>query len=415
LDNALNEVGFNTVLDLNRPVSSFSGGEQMRLMWASALLQKPDILIFDEPSNHLDAQGRERFTNWLANAREQIILVSHDRALLDHVDAIYELTPIALHRHAGNFSEYMASQQQRWQKQSTDLNLARREEKQTKTRAQEALEKQQQRVSRGKAASKNRGDPKWLRDYFKNAAERTQGNQKKLRMNREQASASTLEHAYQAKEWFDPIGFALPTSFVSPSKLVLSTQALQWGVENPLCKPLTTSLKGAFRLHITGANGAGKSILLKTLMKHLNPLAGHANVHVPFAYLDQHAYASSPSLTAIETLLVKQPDLTDNEGRERLACLRLRNEKGNVRFGDLSGGEQLKVILASALLSKETPQLLLLDEPTNHLDLDSIVALENALTTFEGAMIIVSHDTQFVSRFDLTHRLFLPEAELVLL
>lgn len=414
LDNALTAVGFSSALDLHRPVSSFSGGEQMRLMWASALLQKPDILIFDEPSNHLDAQGRERFTQWLANAREQIILVSHDRALLDHVDAIYELTPNALHRHPGNFSAYMESQQQRWQKQSSDLSLARREEKQTKAKAQEALEKQQQRTAKGKATALKRNWTKLEKNAAIDAAGVTQGHQKKLRQNREQSSASNAASAAQAKEWFDPIGFELPGSYVPPSKSVLTAENLAWGFAQPLCSPLSLSLKGAFRLHIEGANGTGKSVLLKTLMGMLEPIHGEHTVHVPYAYLDQHAYTSNPTLTAIETLLAKQPKLTEKEGRGRLAWLRLRNEKANVRFGDLSGGEQLKVILAIALLGKETPQLLLLDEPTNHLDLDSIVALENALTTFEGAMIIVSHDAHFVSRFELTHRLFLPEAELEL-
>jgi ATPase subunit of ABC transporter with duplicated ATPase domains len=123
------------------------------------------------------------------------------------------------------------------------------------------------------------------------------------------------------------------------------------------------------------------------------------------AYLDQHFFGFQAQQSALENLLALQPELNEKEGRDRLAWLRLRNTKADVPFGALSGGEQLKVVLASKLLGKVTPQLLLLDEPTNHLDLDSTIALENALAQFQGAIILVSHDDYFVQQQRITHRL----------
>lgn len=413
LAQSLRTVGLDDTLDLQRPVTSFSGGEQFRLMWAVALLAKPDLFIFDEPSNHLDRDGREHFFQWLANETRPRIIISHDRALLDQADAILELTASGMHAHPGSYQDYLNERNQRWQQQAQSLEHARKEKKQQAKQAQEALEKQQQRSARGKARAENIGLDKLLRDGMKQSAENSQGQQKLLRHQRRKSADQSLNEAEQQREWAEPITLDLPDSYLSAKKQVLTLDELISGVTTANHSALTATFMGAFRLRIDGPNGAGKSVLLKTLLSQLTPLAGRCQRHVATMHLDQHFQHFDPTLSAIDNLLHRQSTLTEREGREQLAKVRLRNTKADVRFGDLSGGEQLKTVLATELLGPVTPQLILLDEPTNHMDLDSILALEQALSQYQGALIVVSHDERFVKTLQLTHVLTLPETSLI--
>ncbi|EAR11450.1 peptide ABC transporter, ATP-binding protein [Reinekea sp. MED297] len=410
---ACRTVGLPESLDVRRSVTSFSGGEQFRLMWAAALMARPDLFIFDEPSNHLDRDGREQFFNWLKNEKRPRIVISHDRELLDQVDAILELTPNGMHAHPGTVQEYLKERDQRWQQQQDKLDTARKDKKRQARQLQEALEKQQQRSARGKANAEKTGLDKLLRDGMKEASENSQGQQKLLRQQRRTQADQTLELAEQEREWQEPLALDLPDSALHPQKTVLSLNGLVTGVNQPNHQAISFRLNGAFRLRIEGPNGVGKSVLIKTLLEQYPAIAGHYHRWVPTVYLDQHFHHFDPQKSAIENLLQRQPELTEQEGRERLARIRLRNKKAEVAFGQLSGGEQLKTVLATELLGPVTPQLLLLDEPTNHMDLDSVLALEQALSAYQGALVVISHDEPFVATLRLTHRLRLPEANLI--
>lgn len=410
---SLRTVGLDEHLNLQRSVTGFSGGEQFRLMWAVALMAKPDLFIFDEPSNHLDREGRRHFFRWLADENRPRIVISHDRELLDQADAILEMTATGMHTHPGNYQDYLNERGQRWQQQASRLDHARKEKNRRAKQAQEALEKQQQRAARGKANAEKTGLDKLLRDGMKESAENSQGQQKLLRQQRRHSADESLNHAEQDHEWSEPIVLALPDSYLPAKKQVLSLNNLVSGIIEPNHDAVSATMTGAFRLRIDGPNGVGKSVLLKTLLSHLRPISGHCERHVPTRHLDQHFHHFDPTLSAIDNLLLRQPEMTEREGREQLAKVRLRNTKADVPFGDLSGGEQLKTVLATELLGPVTPQLLLLDEPTNHMDLDSILALEQALSRYQGALIVVSHDERFVKTLQLTHVLTLPEASLI--
>lgn len=405
LDTVLKTVGFTAPLNIDRSIGTFSGGEQVRILWASALLKNSDWIIFDEPTNHLDAVGRKTFLDWLSATQHQCLLITHDRALLDQVEAIFELTPTQVIKHVGDYEQFLGAKQTRWKTQQTQLSLARREQKRIANKAQEALEKQQQRAAQGKATAANRNWSKLEKDAAKEAAQNALKNQKRLRENRKQTSASVVERAEVNREWFDPIEFELNESYLPDTKKVLSLSEAQAGYDEALHLPLNLNLHGSFRLHIKGPNGSGKSALLKAIAGRETLYSGDSQVSVSHRYLDQHFNRFKASLRAVDIVLSQQPQLTNQQARDRLALLRLRNIKADVPFGQLSGGEQLKVVLVSQLLSLTPPQLLLLDEPTNHLDLDSLHALENALSVYKGAIIVVSHDDYFVKSLSITHEI----------
>jgi len=408
-------VDFEVPTHSNRTIGSYSGGEQFRIMWISALLHNADVYIFDEPTNHLDLDGRNKLNNWIHLTECQVIVITHDRDLLDKVEVIYELTNSGLHRHVGNFSHYYQSMHQRWDNQKEQLNKARREKKRVGKKTQEAFEKQQQRVAKGKLKAITKNWSALEKGGAIESASASQSRQATIKASRTSQAEAAVQNAQGKLEWFEPIGFELPNSKLSDRKVACRLEEIVSGFDKPLHASVTINIMGSQRLHIIGQNGVGKSVLLKTIMQQLPAISGESNICVPFASLAQHFYEFDRNLTAVENFLVSHPKLDEKSCRDRLAWLRLRNSKADIKFGALSGGEQLKVALAIKLLGAITPQLLILDEPTNHLDLDSIIALESALEVYQGGIILVSHDASFVSRLSLTHQLNLETGDYNLL
>jgi ATPase subunit of ABC transporter with duplicated ATPase domains len=413
LNTALLVTGLALDLDVQRPISSFSGGEQFRIGWAAAILTQADLYVLDEPTNHLDSMGKTQLLNWIKTSSRTFFIVSHDRQLLREVDAIYELTPSQLHYHPGGYDSYFEAKQQRWKSQIETLAEARKMEKRAAVKAQESLEKQQQRVSNSRARAEKENWCTLVKNGAKEAGENNLRKQNTMRNLRASSTESERLSAEQEREWFDPIGFELPQSVISTNKRVLTFTDFTVGYNAPLTHPTTANLRGPFRLHITGPNGSGKSAFVKTLLGDIPSTSGECKTQVLTAYLDQHFLQFDFNESALGNVLLHQPELTEKEARDRLAWLRLRNTKAEIPFGKLSGGEQLKVALVSKLLGKNTPQLLILDEPTNHLDLDSLMALEKALDEFKGAMIIISHDEAFTSKQRISHTLNLPKGDIV--
>ncbi|EOG8142961.1 ATP-binding cassette domain-containing protein, partial [Serratia marcescens] len=208
---------------------------------------------------------------------------------------------------------------------------------------------------------------------------------------------------YQRVEEEQPVLLALPGSEVSANKQVLVLEQLQLPFVS--APPLDLRIDGPMRVALTGPNGCGKSTLLKTVLGQLAPLAGHCHCPLSTAYLDQTLSQLDPSLSVMEHLGLQDSPLVEGALRTRLAQLQLGADRIALPLGSLSGGERLKAALACALWRRQPAQLLLLDEPTNHLDLASSLAIETALADFPGAMLVVSHDEDFLQALRPTHRL----------
>ncbi|MFQ3229541.1 ATP-binding cassette domain-containing protein [Reinekea sp.] len=403
-------------LDLSKSISNYSGGEQFRVLWLAAILNSPDVYIFDEPTNHLDQKGRADFLDWVRNQAKPVIAVSHDRSLLNKVDGIYELTAKNLHHHAGNFDVFFRAQEDRWNSQQKILNDARKSQRHTAKKVQDAYEKQQQRSAHGMAKAAKENWSAIERGGIKETASAALGSQTRRDKHRKADTQINLSDAEQAKEWFEPIKFELPNSVVSPAKKILTLENFQVMLNNNgINKTYTANILGAQRIQLVGENGSGKSLLIKSIIGQWQAVQGHSHIHVPYCHLDQNFYHLDKNATAVELFQQAHPSFNQRDAHERLAWLRLRNDKANIPFGSLSGGEQLKTALAINLLGAITPNLLFLDEPSNHLDLDSLNALEQALRQYKGAIIIVSHDQYFMKTLALTHQWDVKTGELRIL
>lgn len=403
LQNAFAAAGL-PAFDPLRSASSLSGGERMRAALCGALLGEADFLLLDEPTNHLDSAGRAWLYQQLDQWRGGLLIASHDRQLLARMERIVELTPGALRSYGGNYDDYRRQRDTEQQAARADLEHAREERRRTRARQQKEHDMSQRRSAQTLRVVDTLNIASFERVAYKSAAKESLGTLRKQHQDRRDSLDAAVREAYQRVEEEQPVLLALPGSEVNANKQVLVLERLQLPFVS--VPPLDLRIDGPMRVALTGPNGCGKSTLLKTVLGQLAALSGHCHCPLSTAYLDQTLSQLDPGLSVMEHLGLQDSPLAEGALRTRLAQLQLGADRIALPLGSLSGGERLKAALACALWRRQPAQLLLLDEPTNHLDLASSLAIETALADFPGAMLVVSHDEDFLQALRPTHRLY---------
>ncbi len=403
LQNAFAAAGL-PAFDPLRSASSLSGGERMRAALCGALIGEGDFLLLDEPTNHLDSVGRAWLYQQLDQWRGGLLIASHDRQLLARMARIVELTPGALRSYGGNYDDYRRQRDTEQQAARADLEHAREERRRTRARQQKEHDMSQRRSAQTLRVVDTLNIASFERVAYKSAAKESLGTLRKQHQDQRDSLDAAVREAYQRVEEEQPVLLALPGSEVSANKQVLVLEQLQLPFVS--APPLDLRIDGPMRVALTGPNGCGKSTLLKTVLGQLTALSGHCHCPLPTAYLDQTLSQLDPNLSVMEHLGLQDSPLAEGALRTRLAQLQLGADRIALPLGSLSGGERLKAALACALWRQQPAQLLLLDEPTNHLDLASSLAIETALADFPGAMLVVSHDEDFLQALRPTHRLY---------
>ncbi|MFT3691180.1 ABC-F family ATP-binding cassette domain-containing protein [Paenirhodobacter sp.] len=375
------------------PLATLSGGQRSRAALAALILTEPDFLLLDEPTNNLDQDGRRAVSDLLRDWTGGAIVVSHDRALLEEMDAIVELTSLGAARYGGNYSAYRQRKAAELEAAARDLAHAEQTGKETARRAQQAAERKARKDSAGRRARAKGDQPKIVMGAAKGRAEASGGA--RLRDARRAAAEAALSAARERVEILQPLRMDLPPTGLAPGKVVLRLDAVSGGYDpaRPVIRDLSLTVTGPERIVIAGPNGSGKTTLLRLITGQIAPQSGRVERMVPCALLDQHVGLLDPAQTLRDNFRRLNPG---TEGHATLARFGFRAADALRRAGDLSGGERLRAGLACALGAMPPPMLLILDEPTNHLDLDGIAALESALAGYDGAVLVVSHDTAFL-------------------
>ncbi|MDR2263616.1 MAG: ATP-binding cassette domain-containing protein [Enterobacter asburiae] len=389
--------------DPDKPAAELSGGERIRALLCGAFTAGADYLLLDEPTNHLDRQGREWFYEQLSRYQGGVLVASHDRELLAQVPRILELSASGLRSYGGNYADYQRQRDAEQQSARAALEHAATERKRTRARMKKEHDDSQRRSAKTLRTVDSLNIASFERIKYKMAAKERVGSWKKQHNDQNDALNDVVNKARERVEEDNPVMFTLPGSQIAEGKqvLVLEDLVLPY-VDIP---PTNWRMDGPMRVALRGPNGCGKSTLLKTILGETSPLAGSCRVSVSCAYLDQHLSQLDLSLSVMAHLNLSNTPLEEGGLRTRLAQLQLGADKVMLPLAELSGGERLKAALACVLWREEATQLLLLDEPTNHLDLASVQAIEAALATFPGALLVVSHDEAFLNGLNLTHEL----------
>ncbi|KAB8044019.1 ATP-binding cassette domain-containing protein [Janthinobacterium aquaticum] len=398
LQQALCDLGLGH-LTLDTPTASLSGGERQRIALQGAWLSQADWLILDEPSNHLDAGQRARLIAQLQAWPRGVLMVSHDRSLLAHVDEIVELSGHGLRSYGGNHDFYVQARAREHAALQSTLQSEKASARRMEREAQQHAERQQRHVARGERDGRNSNQSKLLLDARKESSQDRQG---KLRLRAQAVQQERQQRVQELAARCAPDSERLllaPDSVVPNGKLLLELQDLV--LPHGDTTPINLVISGPRRLALTGDNGSGKSTLLRVIAGQLAARSGQMRCDARLGWLDQHAASEQGELNALERLQQHNRSLNEGQLRTRLALLGIAGARATVASSLLSGGERMKVALAALLYADAPPQLLLLDEPDNHLDLASVQALERMLAQYRGALLVVSHDAAFLQRLQL--------------
>ncbi len=388
-------------VSLDRRIGELSGGESVLLLLGARLLARPDVLLLDEPTNNLDRSARQRLYEAVSGWPGTVVLVSHDRELLERVDQIGELRGGDLRWYGGTFTDYedaVTRQQEVAERMVRSAESDVRRQKRDLAAARVTLDR---RVRYGQKMFENKREPKMIMNARKREAQVSAGKHRNLHLERLDDAKERLTTAEEALRDDNTITVDLPATAVPAGRTVLTLDRAR-----PVFGPATDLIvRGPERIALVGPNGAGKTTLLRTIVGELAPLAGTVGVYVPVRYLPQRLDRLDDALTVAENVGRAAPAATVLEIRSRLARFLFRGTRADQLAGTLSGGERFRASLAALLLAEPPPQLLLLDEPTNNLDLASVGQLASALAAYRGALIVASHDRPFLDEIGITRRL----------
>lgn len=411
IDEALANVGLSVPSDA--PLAELSGGQRTRAALAGAMFAAPDFLLLDEPTNNLDREGRQAVRDLLARWRGGAIIVSHDRELLEEMDAIVELTGLGAARYGGGWSAYRERKAVEQAAAQAELASAEKRADAAQRQAQVATEKQDRRDSRGRAKAARGYMPRILIGGLKRRAEETRAAGSRLAERQRGAAEDQLSTARARIEVVDPLSVGLASTGLPASRTVVALDHVTTGYtpDQPVIRDLSFTITGPERVAITGPNGSGKSTLLALVAGTLLPWEGEVRAPVAFALFDQRVGLLDPALSIADNFLARNPGTTNNQCRAALARFRFRADAADRIVGTLSGGQMLRAGLACVLGAPVPPQLLILDEPGNHLDIDSLTAVETGLAAYDGALLVVSHDTAFLEAIGITREIALGDPQ----
>jgi ATP-binding cassette, subfamily F, member 3 len=360
----LSGLGFSTA-DQARPCSEFSGGWRMRVALAATLFAAPDLLLLDEPTNYLDLEGTLWLEDHLANYPRTVIVISHDRDLLDtSVDQILHLDRGKLTLYRGSYSAY---EEQRATREMLDAKQAKRQDAERK-RLQAFV------------------------DRFKAKASKARQAQSRVKMLEKMKPVAAL-----VRQEVREISFPAPEKMLSPPIIAADNVSVGYEAKHPVLNRVTLRIDNDDRIALLGANGNGKSTLVKLLANRLAPFSGKITRadKLSVAYFAQHQLDElNEDGSPYDHVRRLMPDAPESKVRGRVGAIGFSGKAGDTPVKSLSGGEKARLLLGLATFFG--PNMIILDEPTNHLDIDSRAALAEAINEFPGAVIMVSHDRYLI-------------------
>jgi ATPase subunit of ABC transporter with duplicated ATPase domains len=399
-------------IDRGASCKTLSGGEWMRVRLARAL--DGSYLILDEPTNDLDRDGRHAVMQFLRAHQGGALLISHDRGCLELCEDIFELSNRGLSKVGGGWPAYIDAKERERERQSAALDRAKRARDAALAERRAQMAKQEKRNRRGAEVAARGGMPKILLGARKRRAQATSGKREMATLER---SAQAIREAHGALRemkldpmmYADLIGADIPAQKLIAEATDFNVRLSDWIYRDDL----DFAWRGNVRVALRGANGSGKSTLLNVLAGAAFETRGQLRRgNLVTLYLDQRGSSLDEDTSVFENVRAVSAQ-ADSEIRNGLARFLFAKEAVFQKVRELSGGERLRAALARAFLSTDRPELMLLDEPTNNLDLTNIEFLENVVSEFRGALIVVSHDERFLQNCAVTQEIVLEARESV--
>lgn len=389
-------------VSLGQKMESLSGGQKTKVFLAGIRIHQPEIILLDEPSNHLDTRSRQILYEDLVASRKTLLVVSHDRTLLNLLNVVFELDKGGITVYGGNYDFYAAQKTLESEALTQALKNKEKVFRKAKETEKEALERQHKLDARGKKKQEKAGVPTIFMNTLRNNAEKSTSRMKGVHAEKTTAISEELTQLRKELPGIDKMKMDFDSSALHKGKILVEAKDLNFGYHDQLLwkQGLNFQIKSGERLAVRGGNGSGKTTLIKMILGQLEPHSGsieRADVHS--IYMDQDYALIDPGLQVYEQAQqYNSGALQEHEIKIRLNRFLFTKEDWDKPCKALSGGEKMRLMLCSLTISNQAPDIIVLDEPTNNLDLKNIEILTNAVNEYQGTLLLVSHDEYFLKQ-----------------
>jgi ATPase subunit of ABC transporter with duplicated ATPase domains len=391
--------------DLARKMETLSGGQKTKIFLAGILIHKPEIVLLDEPSNHLDAFSRSILYEYIKTTTDTLIVVSHDRILLNLLTGVLELSKRGITAYGGNYDFYAAQKAIENDALNHDLQSKEKALRKAKETERESLERQNKLDSRGKKKQEKAGLPTISMNTLKNNAEKSTSRMKGVHAEKVSGLALELSDLRNEVSGLDKMKLNLDNSALHRGKVLLRANGINFGYNDSLLwdKALDFQVISGERIVIKGVNGSGKTTLIKIILGQLEPSSGTIDRSVVKSlYIDQDYSLIDDTLSVYEQAQqFNTGALEEHDVRMRLNRFLFTRDYWDNPCKALSGGEKMRLMLCSLTLYNQAPDIIVLDEPTNNLDIQNIEILTAAVNEYQGTLLIISHDDYFLQQISV--------------
>lgn len=394
--------------DLSQKIETLSGGQKTRVFLAGISIHQPELVLLDEPSNHLDTLGRELLYDFIQTSRSTLIVVSHDRKLLNLLDRMCELNEDGIKTYGGNYEFYEAQKQIENHALSQDIQSKEKALRKAREKERETLERQQKLDVRAKKNAGKAGLPKIVANSWKNNAERSTAKVAGTHADRIGSISHDLRELRSSLPDIDKMKFGFDDSPLHKGKILVTATDLNCGYDQLLWKEnLNFQLISGERMALKGLNGSGKTTLIKLILGDLEPLTGTLyRADSKAVYIDQDYSLLDRKLSVYEQAQhFNSTALQEHVIKIRLARFLFTKDDWDKSCQVLSGGERMRLSLCCLTISNQSPDMIILDEPTNNLDIQNVEILTAAINEYQGTLIVVSHDETFLERVNISRHI----------
>lgn len=398
-------------LNVNQTLESLSGGQKTKVFLAGIQINQPEIILLDEPTNHLDLEGRNLLYGFIEKTNSTVVIVSHDRTLLNLVDTIFELSNHGISTYGGNYDFYAEQKEIEIEALQNDIHSKERALKKAKEKERETLERKQKLDARGKGKQEKSGVSRIMMNTLRNNAEKNSSKLKSIHAEKINDMSDDLRDLRSSVRDSDHMKVNFNDSELHSGKILISAKEINFKYDegNLWKENLNFEIRSGDRISIKGSNGSGKTTLIKLLLGDLKPSVGKI-IKSDFntIYIDQE-YSLIDRDSTIYDFAQQFNDnaLLESEVKTLLSRFLFRKESWDKNCDVLSGGERLRLLLCGLSISNKAPDMIILDEPTNNLDLQNVEILTNSIKDYHGTLLVISHDEIFLNEIGVENEILL--------
>ncbi len=394
-----------TDLDLSQKMETLSGGQKTKVFLAGISIHQPELILLDEPNNHLDIASRQLLYDFIQTTKSTLVVVSHDRKLLNLLDTVCELSKHGIKVYGGNYDFYKEQKQIENNALSQDIQSKEKALRKAKEKERETLERQQKLDNRGKGKQEKAGVARIMMNTLRNNAENSTSKLKSVHAEKIIGISQDLQELRSSLPDIDKMKFGFDNSALHKGKILFTATNINfaYNTQSLWTENLNFQITSGERIALKGQNGSGKTTLIKLILGDIETQTGTIyRADNKSVYIDQDYSLLDNKLKVYEQAQqFNVSALQEHEIKIRLNRFLFTKEDWDKSCGELSGGERMRLLLCCLTINSKSPDIIIFDEPTNNLDIQNVEILTTAINEYQGTLIVVSHDETFLEQINI--------------